>query len=327
MSERVYEMLWDCSSCGTTGLLGKSQRRCPNCGAPQDPAKRYFPAPGAEVAVNGHKYEGVDWTCAACTTPNGAAAAFCQNCGNPKDGNKGVAVASDRLVKNGQLLAALSAPPPKPASKAPFFIGGAVLVVLFIIAALFLIKHEATVDVVAHQWRRTIDVERFDAVADSAWCDAMPSDAYNVSRHREQRSTRQIADGQECHDRQTDRGDGTFSVKTECKTKYRSEPVYDDKCTFTVDRWHKVREEVAQGGLQQTPAWPPLRLSTSTFGRRGAEREGGRREQYTLTLRETKNAKTHECDYSEPKWRSIPDGSRHAIEVRLIGSAVCDTLK
>src|SRR4051812_38974182 len=80
-------MLWDCSSCGTKKLLGKTHRRCPNCGAPQDPSKRYFPAPGEEVAADGHVFVGADWVCAACTTPNSKAAQFCGNCGNPREGN------------------------------------------------------------------------------------------------------------------------------------------------------------------------------------------------------------------------------------------------
>ena len=44
-SQGFFEMLWDCEHCGTKGLLGKSQRYCAECGAPQNPAKRYFPTP------------------------------------------------------------------------------------------------------------------------------------------------------------------------------------------------------------------------------------------------------------------------------------------
>ena len=64
MSAPTYEMLWDCSACGTKGLLGVSHRRCPNCGAPQDPTTRYFPAPGSEVLAADHVYAGADWRCA-----------------------------------------------------------------------------------------------------------------------------------------------------------------------------------------------------------------------------------------------------------------------
>ena len=66
----VYEMFWDCASCGTSRLLGKSHRHCPACGAPQDPARRYFPAESEKVAVHDHRFVGVDRVCSACETAN-----------------------------------------------------------------------------------------------------------------------------------------------------------------------------------------------------------------------------------------------------------------
>ena len=45
-SQGYFEMLWDCDHCDARGLLAKSQRHCANCGAPQNPDKRYFPQPG-----------------------------------------------------------------------------------------------------------------------------------------------------------------------------------------------------------------------------------------------------------------------------------------
>jgi hypothetical protein len=333
MNEPVYEMLWDCASCGTTALLGKSQRRCPNCGAPQDPAKRYFPKPGEAVEVQGHRYEGADWACAACTTPNGAAASFCVNCGNPKDGNAAVVARADRIVKDGAVVE----PPPGNASSAAkpaagsggrvvAVVAAALALLLVIVAVLVLWKKDAVVDVTGHRWTREVDVERFDAVRESAWCDQLPAGSYNVSRHREVRSQRQVPDGEECHDRHVDKGDGTFTVKKECKPKYRSEPVYADKCDFSVDRWHVVRADKASGDLKTAPQWPASRLSGLSAGR-GAERTGARRESYEVLLRDANSGKTHECAFPEAKWRSIADGARLKMKVRMIGAAVCDTLQ
>ncbi|MDP2339936.1 MAG: hypothetical protein Q8O67_03175 [Deltaproteobacteria bacterium] len=326
MSDRVYEMLWNCTACGTTGLLAKSQRRCPNCGSPQDESKRFFPKPGEETAVLGHKFEGADWTCGACTTPNGNAAAFCQNCGNPKEGNKSAVLQTDRIVKDGALQDNKpKAPVKKPLPKKLIAAVVVAVVVAIVVAVLLLVKKDVTVDVMAHSWTRTIPVERFEAAHESAWCDGMPGGAYNVSRHREQRGTKQVADGQECHDRQKDQGDGTFKVVNECKTKYKDEPVYDDKCNFTIDKWRHNRDEVARGGLAQTPTWPPLRLVAGAH--LGSEREGSRAEAYTLQLRDAKNGKEYNCNYAEAKWRAVPDRSRHAMQVRLLGTPVCESLK
>ncbi|HET9484559.1 MAG TPA: hypothetical protein VFO79_11435, partial [Xanthomonadales bacterium] len=76
MGERVesqgfYEMLWDCGYCDTKGLLGKSQRHCANCGAKQNPDKRYVPTEEQKQRIEGHKYEGSDRTCPSCHSPMG----------------------------------------------------------------------------------------------------------------------------------------------------------------------------------------------------------------------------------------------------------------
>ena len=339
MNEPVYEMLWDCSSCATAGLLGKSQRRCPNCGAPQDPTKRYFPKPGEEVAAQGHRFQGVDWRCAACETPNGARAHFCANCGNPAEGNREVVRKADRII-DGDLVqeagvkealpvaVASSALAAKKRSTVPWVVGSVAIIGVAIIAALLMIKKDVVVDVAGHGWEREIDIERFEATRQSAWCDQMPRDGYSVSRHRAVRDHRDVPDGEECRDRQVDQGDGTFVVRQECRTKYRSEPVYDDKCDFIIDRWRVVRTETSTAAaMAPAPAWPAVRLSGRTSGL-GAEREGTRRAKYTVHLRNAQAAhQTWACDYDEARWQAIPDGARLSMKVRLVGGAVCETLR
>ena len=87
MSEKTYEMLWDCQYCGTTKLLGKTHRFCPNCGAAQDPRSRYYPSEEDKVAVEDHTFVGVDVTCSVCNTLNNGDSHFCQNCGASLDEN------------------------------------------------------------------------------------------------------------------------------------------------------------------------------------------------------------------------------------------------
>src|SRR6185436_13230966 len=114
----VYEMFWDCAFCDTKALLGKTNRFCPNCGAPQDPAKRYFPEAGKEVKAN-TEYEGVDVSCPACQTPNGAKAKCCKHCGSPL--NEAGKVALVARQSN-----APKPPPPAPPKKSgamPYVLG------------------------------------------------------------------------------------------------------------------------------------------------------------------------------------------------------------
>src|SRR6185295_10750417 len=106
MSERVYEMLWDCAYCGTRKLLGKTHRFCPKCGAPQDPEKRYFPTEDEKVAVEDHVYVGADRLCGNCGSAMSAKALHCTQCGAPLEGAREVKLVDAPL------------PPPPPAKPA-----------------------------------------------------------------------------------------------------------------------------------------------------------------------------------------------------------------
>ena len=321
----TYEMLWDCSSCGTAKLLGKSHRRCPHCGAPQDPTKRYFPPAGEEVPVEGHVFVGVDWRCAGCETPNSRAAAFCVNCGNPKEGNAAVKLVDDVAAPPiASPLVVARAPGARPRWLIAAAAVGALLFASLLVAIFW--TRDTAVTIAGHSWQREIDVEELAPRADSAWCSSMPSDAYSVRRSREERSTRQIPDGQECRTVRSDNGDGTFSTSEKCTTKYRSEPVYDDKCYYTVNRWGVSRTERAQGaGVTPAPAWPPVRIAR-TGNCLGCEREGARRE--TLTVKVHGPARDWDCDADAGRWRARADGAPARVKVRVItGGAVCSSLR
>lgn len=320
----VFEMLWDCAYCDAKGLLGASNRFCPNCGAQQDASRRYFPPAGQELAAQNHAFDGADRTCPACSTPNGAKANNCRSCGSPLDGSQEVARVADR-----------SSAAPRPAaqpvkksgtSKWPFLIGGVVLLLVALCLVAMLWKRDVPVTVASHAWERTIDVEQLRAVHESAWCDSMPSGAYSVSRSREQRSTRQIPDGQTCTTRDVDRGNGTFERRQECKTKYRDEPVYDDKCAFTIDRWQVSRTARAAGtGTSPAPTWPAVQLSREGNSL-GCERQGGRKETYSLSL-SGKDGKQYSCSLPAARWGAIADGHSKVIPIGVLTSSPdCDKL-
>jgi hypothetical protein len=307
----VFEMFWDCGYCDAKALLGKSNRFCPNCGAQQDASRRYFPPPGKEVAAN-HEYDGADKTCPACQTPNGAKAHNCRSCGSPLDGAAEVNRVADRSSAAPKVANVAASKP-----KWPWIVGGIILALIaFCLVAMFWTK-DVGVTVTAHSWERSINIERMTAVSESAWCDSMPSGAYGVSRSREQRSTRQIPDGQTCSTRDVDRGDGTFERKQECRTKYREEPIYDDRCRFTIDRWQVNRAAKSSGqGLEPAPAWPPVNL-TRKGSSLGSEREGSRNEKYSLSLSD-KEKKTYTCDLPFTKWNAVADGHKKVIPIGVL---------
>jgi hypothetical protein len=315
----VFEMFWDCAYCDTRALLGKTNRYCPNCGAPQDAKKRYFPPPGKEVAAN-DEYDGIDVTCPACGTPNGAKANNCKHCGSPLNEAGRVA-----LVQRQQAQPKAPAPAPAKKSALPWLLGGGAVAVLACIITSVLWEKDVKVTVTGHSWERRIDIEEKRAQSESSWCDSLPGDAYAVSRRSEQRSTRKIADGKECHTQDHDRGNGTFERREVCNTKYREEPVYADKCYYQVDRWvtsHSVKEV---GGLTDEPRWPSfsLRLSGSSLG---SEREGAHHESYTVKLGST-DKKTYECDKPREAWKAFVVGKAYPMKVHVVtGGADCGSL-
>jgi hypothetical protein len=277
MTEPLYEMWWDCAQCGAKGLLGVSHRHCPQCGAAQDPAARYFPEPGKEVEAKHHRFVGVDWLCTYCESPNSAAAAFCVNCGGPKDGAKAVKLVTDgpEPASPPAVAAASQVPPPPPVRPgfaqqpevAPrrdpagslrwlWVAMGLVLTILVVLTYQFFSKHDETVQLADKSWTREVDVERFTSQATSAWCDAMPGDAYQVTRSREQRGSKQVPDGQDCHTVRVDGGDGSFTKRQECSPRYRDEPVYDTRCHYRVNRWQILRTDKLAGNASLVPAWP-----------------------------------------------------------------------
>ena len=347
MEVQFFEMLWDCEQCDARELLAKAQRHCPMCGAAQDPKHRYFPEAGKEVEAKGHKYVGIDWVCAYCESPNSAASAFCVNCGGPKDSTKNVTLVQDKAQPPSATLsreAAAVANAFGPAQGQPGMRSSAsgfpwLMAILATVMALILIagslltysffsKHDETVQLVERSWSRSIDVERFESTRSSSWCDALPTDAYQVTRTREQRSTRQVRDGEECVDSRTDMGDGTFTKHRHCSPRYRSEPVFDARCSYRINRWQVVRTDRTGGSAQFAPTWPNPVLGNTWVqdNSLGAVRLGGRHETYLVRL-QSRKGDGWTCALPHDIWFALAESQTVRIKVRGTGGAVCASLQ
>ncbi|MCB9714610.1 MAG: zinc ribbon domain-containing protein [Myxococcales bacterium] len=344
----TYEMLWDCPHCNTPKLLGIQHRHCPACGAPQDPSARYYPSDEDKVAVEDHVYHGADLICPACTTANAAIARFCVGCGSPIGGDAEAAAArSEQQVGQGEAFGGETSKDalaeararrdaqrqqaqqahagPKPGMsrglKIGLVVGGVVLVVAVLVFVLFFWKRETTVEVKAVAWERTIEVQEFKEVRDSAWCDEVPSGARKVSRKQEKRSTKKVQDGEECVKKRKDNRDGTFKEIKECKPKFREEPVYDDKCYFEIDRWTTVRTEQARGSSNDpAPSWPAVELREPGTCK-GCDREGERAETYSLTFVDL-DGESHECEVERAVWDQAEVGAKWKAEVGVVTTSL-----
>jgi hypothetical protein len=353
MSDAVYEMFWDCKYCGQKKLLGLTHRFCAGCGAPQDPAARYFPPDSEKVAVHDHPFVGADVACPACRQPMSRAAKCCTHCGSPIHKGAEVARRADVVVGPGggppmQGADAFAAGRYGPAAATPMGLasvpraskgfptvlaivaGLAAVVVAVVLVAIFW-KREGVFAVSGHAWERSIAIERFDVGRRTAWCDERPAGSRELSRRREQRGTNKVPDGETCQTRKKDNGNGTFKEVRECQPKYKSEPVMSDRCELEVTEWRTSRTLVEKGASpQDPPRWPAVTLSRPGTCL-GCEREGARSEKYTVNFAATagKAATTDDlsCNLPEARWAAFAKGSKWKGNVRVVtGGVECESL-
>ena len=334
--EQRFEMIWDCRYCGNKKMLARTYRHCTTCGAPQDPTWRYFPDETEAVAVADTVIEGADVICPSCKSPNAKSANFCLNCASPlKDGvavrtfgeqsraDGGKFAQDDLKARQTADKTAKYAAPSRP-SKGNW--SWLIIVAVLIIGGIWWLTQtrEAVVSVAGHTWQREIRIEKYAAVPASTWCESVPIGAYGIRQYRDVRSTRQIADGQTCQSVRRDNGDGTYSQRRVCQTKYRSEPIYGNRCDFLVNTWAYSRSATTNGANTENVVWANLDLRTGSS--LGAEREAGRSEKYSLNLAGN-NVKPFSCNVPENTWRSSSIGASFGLKVgQALGNAQCDTL-
>jgi len=334
---KTYEMLWDCKFCGTKKLLGKTHRFCPNCGAQQDAAARYFPAETEKVAVEDHVYVGADRICKACNTLTSAKAEFCGNCGSPMAETAQVQAGRERLegaegfgtedLKQTQAAAAAAAAKPVVQKKGGIPWGKVLLIgiPLLVIVAIFILTRTTTTNAVvtSFRWERGIEVQKYSPVPGSGSCPA-PIGAYSVDRRYEQVGTDRVADGETCTTVQKDQGDGTFREEERCETKYRDEPVYGYRCYYLTNQWIFDRTLTTAGTREDELVWSTEVLNTGDC--LGCEREGTRSEQYLVAFKA--GEKTFECPFPLQDWQTMPLEKGFTLEIgQFTGAINCDTLK
>jgi hypothetical protein len=331
-TEKTYEMMWDCEYCGMKKLLGLSQRFCAQCGAPQNPAKRYFPPDHEKVAVQDHKFVGADLTCPACKHPMSRACNACTNCGSPLDAGKQVAMQHmQQQMQGGQWQAMPGQPgqpggypgvvgpgqppqPPKKSHKLYIILGCVALALVGTCVVMYNIKRDATMTAARHEWTREIQVQRYEEVEKKGPCSGVPSGAKVTGRHKPAKT---------CTKKKIDNGDGTFKEREEC-----TQPV--EQCDYRVNEWNLQRTAKATGGPDKEPQWPDTNVRGCSFERLGCEREGTRSERYVVYFNEDgeKKKESLSCDYKDTgAWKGVPDGAKYKGKVRMLGGLDCDSLQ
>lgn len=356
-NQENYEMFWDCPSCHTKKLLGVTHRHCPNCGHYQEENLRYFPEENEKIALKDHIYHGVDWDCKYCSTPNSNIANFCTNCGAGKDGTAPVKLIDNHKKSNNKNISPnqhtnhitpssnnLGSNKQDNSSMKYLFIGIPLFLILVFII-LFFIKNDEKLQISSKTWERKISVERFSKLSGSEWCNSVPYNAYDITKHKEVRTYNKIPDGETCSYHNQDRGDGSYAKVKRCTTNYRSEPVYDYKCNYHYNDWKHNRYLTTSGNEQKTPYWADVskfetksnlnsgitisvtnQFSIGNGVNLGKERLGKREEKYEVNFLEPKESETYSCSFDYNKWNVFQIGKETEGKIRLIGTLDCDSL-
>lgn len=345
----IREGAWDCPSCGRKRVRG-SAKFCPGCGAPRgEGIQFYLPDAAAEVtdaAALARAQAGPDWICAYCETDNPADADFCTSCGAAKEGGAPRPVVEHRFDQPApQPAAAPAQPAQKKGGVTPArLLGCGCLLVLVVLAFAIFGGGDITVSPSGYQWERTVEVQGIRNVTKEAWEGEVPQGARVISSRREVYRTDQVQTGTETRTRtvtervQTgtervkvgtrDLGNGYFEDVYEDRPVYeeverteryeqpvyRQVPVYRMRYRFTIDEWQTLREAKASGA-DLAPYWPETRLGPG-------EREGGRRESYTVLFQDPDGG-IHEHEVtSEAEFLGFQEGRGFRADTRLFGGGI-----
>ena len=197
-------------------------------------------------------------------------------------------------------------------------VGAAVLVTIFW-------TKSAEVLVTGHRWERSIEIQVYQAINESSWCDQVPAEAYDMRQEQRQRGTKQVQDGEDCSDVNFNNGDNTVRQEQRCEPRYRSEPTYDTYCNYTVNRWTNQGWNNTQGNsTDPAPSWP--QISVTGCESLNCTRQGKQRSLnvliYQITSDGTIQPTKHECNYKESVWRNITVGTRHEAQFRVVGGGM-----
>lgn len=83
----IREMLWDCQSCHTRGILGR-HKQCTGCGAPRPQGTKFYKQENAQAITDSSLLQqaaaGPDWYCLHCSAANPGNKEKCSQCGAEK---------------------------------------------------------------------------------------------------------------------------------------------------------------------------------------------------------------------------------------------------
>jgi hypothetical protein len=318
--EEYVEGYWNCSNC--SAKRKGSEQSCGACGAIRGENVEFYCDDDAPVITDEKELEraraGPDWICRFCGNTSPSASKKCTGCGSLRGDGKKRQVKDEPLTAPPAKNSHAARIPPAPPKSLPLGakIGcGFIAFIVLILLALSCQQKIAQIEVTETSWQRSIELEEYQTVQETAWRNEVPAGARQLSSKREIRHYNQLPDGDKTVEEtyaekvkvgikrlQTGKknlGNGSFKkiyktvpkyenetkTRTVKKQKYRKEPVYDEKITYNINKW-KAIETVVASGRNDEPKWPETKAAKSSASAKiGDYRNGKKSEVYKVKAR------------------------------------------
>ena len=337
--ERTFYGYWTCDYCGEENR-GDS-KTCHGCGKTRGKDIKFYTDSKTKSeprVYTERKEKGPDWHCSYCDSLNPDSESFCKNCGHPRDEED-----KDYFDLHPERNAVKSEPVYKPAifnfDEARHATRVLTVTVLVFIAVLglvfFLIPSTRDVTILDKSWERQVEVEEYRTVHEEDWsipAGGRMTGSYSAIHHYEDvldhyetvTKSRSVADGGHYEsDGYTDNGDGTFTERshwvTDYKTEYytdeepvyRSEPVYQIKYQYDIERWVFDHYETTSGHLDEPYFAEPELDST--------HRTSATIETYRVTATYEKRGKNVNSVYTMDlaDWQKVDIGAFVTVKIHL----------
>jgi hypothetical protein len=348
----TYEGKWRCPRCANANL-GRFLN-CQTCGSKRDDNVRFFLDEDNSVVTDESLLRqaraGADWVCQYCAGNNRAFDQNCTSCGAARTAENKQLQEETRgandwteAMQRAAFLNSQNQPPKK-----SFFANRLLKIALlctgafaglfvFLFAALVYIstlEYSRELEVVGLEWQRTIKIEEYKTVRETAWEGEVPDEARIQSKETAQHHTDRVPNGtRQVPESYTERvADGTeryvcgrknkkngyfedeYCTRTKYKevtktrnrteTVYKDVPVYRTRYTYLIDKWVAAGEKTTAGN-DFDPQWATVQIDNVRT------REGGREESYNLLCKELGgDNKLYKYKVEADAWSRFQNGMR-----------------
>lgn len=285
MSERLIEMLWRCTSCGSRNL-GRHMK-CQQCGNPKDGSEEWEMPEDTSAAptVTDPKLLGLAqsapaWRCTYCGSDQRSAQGACAQCGAPAQASQPIPEAPDApaapaasstgaaagLAAAGRTEAPAGAPTPprwrRSLARILLVAGGAVAIGGI---AVYLLgrPREVSARVEAVAWEHMVAVDRYQLVPHEGFAEARPKDALEVkSQGPRVHHQEQVLDHYDSQPYQAQVQDGYttehYTTSVRCGESCTSRPQHcSERCSSRRNGFASCRTVCSGGGERCTPRYCP----------------------------------------------------------------------